>query len=187
MSTSGYRLQFGDETTGTTTAGGYAGCLPWDATADAVKAELETVVTIDEVLVTRAAVSRGFEYAVTFVGERVRGHVPLLQVVDVGTNGCADAESFSNSYTFASEVVSSAAYTQNSAVPMWKMQTTPGLPFDASAADVEGALESLSQCCSVEVSREPYRNGFASYFTFAANDAGGVTAEIGRASCRERV
>ena len=100
----GFRLQFGDETTATTLDGGDlgddVGCILWSSgtsgdddvnDAAALDAELETLDGIDDVVVTRHSVENptSYVYSVTFTGSKVRGNVPLLEVVDFGTNGCS--------------------------------------------------------------------------------------------------
>ena len=174
VSTSGFRLTFGDETTGTTTAGGAAGCLLWDGSAEALEAELEMLVTVDDVKVERekvvvASAGEGVKYTITFIGDLVRGNVPELVVTDLAVDGCSDAEDAADRYVFSADASWAATTYQTPFVPMWKMQTTAPIAHDAEAADVEAALETLGQCCDVDVEREVYRNGFAWYVTFGAS------------------
>ena len=102
---SGYRIRFKSETTQSTNAGGTAGCLQWDGDANELKIELETLIGIDAVEVTReilpylaGGVGAGVKYHVTFTGLNVRGNVPPLQFLDVGSNGCLDAHSLGGKF-----------------------------------------------------------------------------------------
>lgn len=176
VSASGYRLAFGDVVTGKMAAGG-DGCLLWDGSAEAVKAELESLPDIDLVAVTRHVMSiatgdmyNGVRYLVTFTGSLVRGNVPTLEVTDLGVDGCIDAEDSSPTYVFRNNVSSSVRTVQRAYVPVWRAQTTEMLAWDASAADVKYALEALGQICTVDVRRviETGSNGFAWYVTFTA-------------------
>ena len=177
VSASGFRLKFGDETTAATEAGGEPGCMVWDDDATAIEAELETLVGIDDVEVTRMEMKKeygddywGVRYLVTFVGDLVRGDVPELAVVSLGRDGCHDAEAEDASYVFGTNATGSVQTLQTSTVPVWRAQTTAPLPWDAEADDVKYALEALQQVCTVDVERvvETGSNGYAWYVTFTA-------------------
>lgn len=169
---SGYRLRFKFETTSTTTASGLGGCLKWDGDADDIKVELETMSGIDSVQVSKEVlpgltngVGAGVKYFITFTGLNVRGNVPPLQLVDVGTNGCLDAHDLGGNFgdVLAPIVVEQVEVPY---IPMYEVQTTVDIPHDASAADMKAAIESLSQACTVNVSRQLNRNGFSWDITF---------------------
>ena len=92
--TSGFMLQFGEEKTMTTISGGDRGCLKWDGSATEMKLELEPLPNIDVVNVDRETLSnvtgvhgKGVQYLITFVGGKVRGNVPLIQMVGIAANG----------------------------------------------------------------------------------------------------
>jgi len=169
---SGFRIRFKSETTQTTTEGGAKGCLRWDGDALQLKAELETLEGIDSVQVTRedlpaiaGGIGAGVKYFVTFTGDNVRGNVPPLKIIDIGTNGCLD--SYSIGGVFSEDIAPVAVeQVEISYVPMYKVQTTTDIPYDATAADMKAAIESLSMACSVDVSREINRHGFSWDVTF---------------------
>lgn len=99
-------------------------------------------------------------YTVTFHGPAVAGDVPQLTLIDVGANGC-------------SEVASIAALTESqgtlvdSFVPLYKVQTTADLAYDATAADVKAAIETLTGACTVDVARSVTGNGYEWLVTFS--------------------
>ena len=169
---SGFRVRFKSETTETTTEGGARGCLKWDGDALLLKAELETLEGIDSVAVTRenlpsiaGGMGAGVKYYVTFTGENVRGNVPPLEIVDIGTNGCLD--SYSIGGVFSEDVAPVAVeQVETSFVPLYELQTTTDIPYDATAFDMKAAIESLSIACSVDVTREINRHGFSWDVTF---------------------
>ncbi len=169
---SGFRIRFKSETSQTTTDGGASGCLKWDSDALHLKAELETLEGIDSVVVTKedlpavtGGVGAGVKYYVTFTGDNVRGNVPPLEVVDIGTNGCLDSKTIGG--VFSDDIAPIAVeQVEISYVPMYEVQTTFDIPYDASAADMKAAIESLSMACSVDVSREVNRHGYSWDVTF---------------------
>ncbi|KAL9181119.1 hypothetical protein ACHAXT_009924 [Thalassiosira profunda] len=174
---SGYRLRFKSEVTQSTVAGGAAGCLAWDGSASDLKAELEALEGIDAVEVTKddlpavpGGVGAGVQYHITFTGLNVRGNVPPLQIIDVGSNGCLDAHAEGGAFggDIASIAVEQAAIPY---VPFYEVQTTTDIPYDASSADMKAVLEALSQACTVDVSREINRHGFSWDVTFVECDA----------------
>ena len=169
---SGFRIRFKSETSQTATDGGAKGCLRWDSDALQLKAEMETLKGIDSVEVTREHLpaitggeGEGVKYYVTFTGDNVRGNVPPLEIVDIGTNGCLDSHSIGGVF---SEDIAPVAVEQVeiSYVPMYEVQTTTDIPYDASAADMKAAIESLSMACSVDVFREVNRHGYSWDVTF---------------------
>ena len=178
---SGFRLRFDDEITGTTTAGGAKGCLRWDGDALDMKAELETLAGVDAVEISRESIAHeagitgaGFKYTITFTGDNVRGNVKPLQVVDVGENGCTDAADEAGGRFSQDLEPIVIAQESISFVPLYKVQTTEEIPFDASAMDVQSAIENLSLACKVDVKRSINGNGYSWDVTFlAGNDAGG--------------
>ena len=169
---SGYRVRFKSETTQSTNAGGDGGCLQWDGSANDLKIELETLLGIDAVEVKRevlqpvaGGIGSGVEYQITFTGSNVRGNVPPLQILDVGSNGCLDAQLLGG--TFSDDIAPiSVQQIETPYVPFYKIQTTTDIPYDASSADMKAALEGLSQACTVDVSRKIDRNGYSWDVTF---------------------
>lgn len=169
---SGYRVRFKSETTQNTNAGGAGGCLQWDGSANDLKIELESLLGIDAVEVTRevlhpveGGVGSGVKYQVTFTGSNVRGNVPPLQILDIGSNGCLDAQLLGG--TFSNDIAPiSVKQIETPYVPFYKIQTTTDIQYDASSADMKAALEGLSQACTVDVSRKIDRNGYSWDVTF---------------------
>jgi hypothetical protein len=170
VSSSGYRLKFSTHTTGTTKAGGASGCLLWDGSAYAMRDELKTLTQIDDVWVTRSTAYQTVSYQITFVGDNVRGNVPSLQVIDIGTNGCNDAEDESASYVYSSYIVPKIAVSHRSVMPVYKALTTVDLPFNAQAEDVKDALNALSVVGDIHVERSVVDHGFSWIITFLAAD-----------------
>ena len=173
---SGFRLRFGSEITDTATAGGAKGCLQWDGDASDMKAELETLAGVDAVDVSRESIDyeadvtgAGFRYTITFVGDNVRGNVRPLQVIDVGENGCLDAAADEAGGKFSNDLEPIVIAQESiSFVPLYRVQTTEEIPFDASAMDVQSAIENLSLTCKVEVERSMDGNGYSWDVTFAS-------------------
>jgi len=169
---SGFRVRFQSEITQTTTDGGAEGCLKWDGDANDMKLELETLLGIDGVEVSRdelssipGGVGAGVNYKITFTGLNVRGNIPPLQVVDVGSNGCLDAHTLGG--TFGQDLAPiTVQQVEIPYVPFYEIQTTNAIPFDASSADMKASLEALSQACTVDVSREINRHGYSWDVTF---------------------
>lgn len=175
---SGFRLSFGSETTHTTTSGGARGCLRWNSDAAEMKDELETLAGIDLVDVEKDIVDfvqgvnrAGVKYRVTFKGAEIRGNVPSLRVSDVGENGCLDA---SDSGGYFSHDIESISVIQESMafLPVYKVQTTEEIPFDASASDVQSAIKSLSLVCMSDVSRVVEGHGYSWDVTFVGSKHG---------------
>ena len=162
---SSYRVRFRTET---------SDCILWDGSADLLKTELESLDGIDSVLVSREEIDAvpgglgaGVKYEITFVGLGVRGSVPSLQVVDIGTNGCLDADSSQDGIFGQILAPVTVEQVHSSRVPIYEVQTTRDIPWDATSADVKAALESLSQTCFVDVSRRiNHRHGYDWDVTF---------------------
>lgn len=171
---SSFRLQFDTEVTRNPGQGGADGCIPWDSSASVLKTQLESLSNIDRVSVSREFVEststhgEGVKFRVTFTGDKVRGNVPSLQIVDLGENGCSDASdkpdgSFSQSFG-----VVRISTTEISSIHLYQLQTTKNIPNDASDIDVKAALESLTHSCRVEVSKEAANNGNIWDITFSS-------------------
>ncbi len=170
---SGFRLKVGSETSRLPGSGGADGCMRWDGTPKEVKEHLESLLNVDKVEVSKAIIAanegihgEGVQFSVTFTGDRVRGNMPSIQIVDIGSNGCADAHksggTFSNDLGIVTVTNSKIAYT-----PFYEMQTTRPIPYDASALDMKAAIESLTQNCNVDVSKSIQSHGFAWDVTFS--------------------
>ncbi|CAM9473037.1 unnamed protein product, partial [Discosporangium mesarthrocarpum] len=166
----GFRLVYGDHTTAWTEAGGDPGCLAFGATEHEVAREIEALPEVDEVSVSRtnltnfSAEYQEYMYTVTFVGEAVAGDVPQLEVADVGANGCGTGNAT------IGDVEGSTL--QNAFIPLYKVQTTEDLAFNAAAADVKAAVESLTGACKVDVERSIRGNGFEWLVTFSEGHNG---------------
>lgn len=101
-----------------------------------------------------------YEYAVTFVGEAVAGDVPQLQVADVASNGCGEMANATTGHVVETTV-------QESFVPLYRVQNTEDISYNAESADVKAAIESLSGVCNVDVSRSIRGNGYQWFVTFS--------------------
>ena len=164
---SGYWICFKLETTQSTNADGADGCLQWDGDSNNVKIELETLIGIDAVGVTREilppltdGVGVGVKYHITFTGLNVRGNIPPLQILDVGLNGCLDAHSLSGN--FSKDIAPIAVeQIETPYVPFYKIQTTTNISYDASFANMKAALKALSQACTVDVSQKVNCHGYS--------------------------
>ena len=138
----GYRLRFRGYTTFSSLAGGDSGCLTTASSAADVRTELLKLLSIDDVLVTKAqANSTGTTFLVTFTGSLVRGDVPPIDVIDMGSNGCTPS---SPSNSVGAQTISGSTHgAVASYVPVYRLETTPALAYNAPAAHVKDALEAL--------------------------------------------
>lgn len=123
---------------------------------------------MDNVIVTRTTNSSigGYQvhqYTVTFIGNLVAGDVPQLRLIDVGENGCG-------AMTNATTGHKTSTTLADSFVPLYKIQNTEDLTYDAAAADVKAAIESLSGACTVDVTRSVRGNGYEWLVTFSDPD-----------------
>lgn len=101
-----------------------------------------------------------YRYTIYFVGTAVAGNVPQLQVIDVGDNGCRAM--------YNATAGQEAETLVDSFIPLYKVQNTPDLTYDATTADVKAAIEGLSGACTVDVSRSVRTNGYEWLVTFAS-------------------
>ena len=134
-----------------------------------VEAEIETFGAVDDVVVTRSANNsesdRNFnQYTVTFTGAAVAGDVPQLRVIDFGENGCGGRSNATVGHT-------SEKTLAESFVPLYKVQNTADLAYNATAADMKAAIESLSGACTVDVSRSIREYGYEWLVTFSDSKA----------------
>lgn len=162
---SSYRLKFGSEVT--------KECMPWDGSALVMKEQLESLLNVDHVFISKSLLSEdvgvhgeGVEYKVTFVGDNVRGNVPSIQFHDVGTNGCDDASTVAGGKFLGHLGLSSVQVERISFAPIYMMQTTNDIPFDATELEMKEALESLSKVCTVDVTKLSAQNGATWDVTF---------------------
>ncbi|CAM9165015.1 unnamed protein product, partial [Choristocarpus tenellus] len=169
----GFRLSFGDYTSASTRAGGEPGCLAFGASAAQIAQEIEAFSTVDEVTVSMSSNSSGSfanyqenVYSVTFVGTAVAGNVPQIEVIDIGVNGCEAGNAT------AGEVAGETL--QESFIPLYKVQMTEDLDYNARAADVKSAIESLTGACKVDVDRNVRGNGFEWRVTFSNGHNGEI-------------
>ncbi|CAN0530100.1 unnamed protein product, partial [Scytosiphon promiscuus] len=122
-----------------------------------VEAEIEAFGGVDNVVVERTTNTSAddvdvYQYTIYFVGTAVAGDVPQVQVIDLGDNGCR---------ALYNATAGQAAETLvDSFLPLYKVQNTPDLTYDATAADVKAAIEGLSGACMVDVSRSVRKNGY---------------------------
>ena len=100
--------------------------------------------------------------------------MPLLQILDVGSNGCLDAQLLGG--TFSDDIAPiSVDQIQTPNVPLYKIQTTTDIPYNASSEDMKAALEGLSQACMVDVSRRIDRNGYLWDVTFVEIEGSSIS------------
>lgn len=105
-------------------------------------------------------------YTVTFLGPAVAGDVPQLRIVDVGENGCGTITNTTAGLEVEETLV-------NSFVPLYKVQNTADLAYDATAADVKAAIETLTGACTADVARTVMGNGYEWLVTFSGNSVDG--------------
>lgn len=127
---------------------------------------MEAFGGVDNVIVERTANTSVddfvmYRYTIYFVGTAVAGDVPQLQVVDLGDNGCRVVYNATGGQEAETMV--------DSFVPLYKVQNTPDLTYDATSADVKAAIEGLSGACTVDVTRSVRKNGYEWLVTFAAS------------------
>ena len=127
--------------------------------------ELLTLLSVDDLQVSRSVSnSTGVTYLVTFTGALVRGDVPNIEMIDLGTNGCNTG---APAGVFGAVTISGSTHgAQTSFVPVYRQQTTAPLPVTAPAAWVKDALESLSLVARVDVDRQVAGNGYQWLVTF---------------------
>ena len=169
-----FRIQFDSYVTRNPGEGGADGCIPWDSPASVLKSQLESLPNIDSVFITKELVEsslthgEGVKFIVTFIGDKVRGNISSLQIVDLGENGCADASNESQGSISQSFGVVRISTSEVSSIQLYQMQTTKNIPYDASDMDVEAAIESLTLSCGVEVNKETANNGNIWDITFSS-------------------
>ena len=99
--------------------------------------------------------STGTTFLVTFTGALVRGDVPNIDILDLGSNGC---QAGAPAGAFGAATISGSTHgAQTSYVPVYRQQTTAPLPVTAPAAWVKDALEALSLVARVDVDRQVTR------------------------------
>ena len=152
-------------------------CIDYNADYDAVESALEDLQLIDDVIVTRSGSATsgsdfGYEYSITFVGNEVTG-----DLIEVGTfqcnggltsataDGSVSARTVNDDEAFgtdseiqflqvsASSVIHQGQYTL-SLEHAGGVETTSCIEWDASADDLEDALEALTNVDSVTIVRE---------------------------------
>lgn len=120
---------------------------------------------VDDVIVTKStntSVDNFYlhQYTITFSGPAVAGNVPQVRVIDLGENGC-----WGNvNGIFGQDVERTLV---ESFVPLYKVQNTADLAYNATAEDVKAAIESLGGACTVDVSRSVRGNGYEWLITFS--------------------
>jgi hypothetical protein len=152
----GYRLQFRSANTFVTLQGGDYGCLSTSSTASDIQIELMNLNTIDEIVVTRNQTVSTISFLITFTGDLLRGHVPEIVILDIGSNGC-------NSGSLTSPSVETI---RRSVLPVYRLETTLPLAYDCEANELKDALQSLNKVARVDVTRSIEYNGFSWLITF---------------------
>lgn len=130
-----------------------------------MEAEIEAFGAVDDVTVARSFNTSideydVYKYTVSFVGTAVAGNVPQINVVDLGSNGCGEL-------TNGATGVMAQTTVQNSFIPIYKVQNTEDIAYNAESADVKAAIESLTGTCKVDVSRSVRGNGYEWLVTFS--------------------
>lgn len=157
-------------------------CIPFDATADEFEAALEATSLIDDVDVTRsgnggAAYDFGYSWTVSFVGNNVAGNVILLDhgfqtctAFDVPTGdylvnvtSLNDGEALGTDTEIQTVQVQATSKISQGQYKLKLehanvVKETSCLDWDATAEDVEKALEALSNVDSVRVDRSGAAN-----------------------------
>eukprot|EP00937_MAST-01D_sp_MAST-1D-sp2_P000055 g55.t1 len=165
----GLRIRFGSEVTGTTTAGGGAGCLLWSSTHTQLEQELETLSNIDDVKVSRTAPTpspasgdRMYHFAVTVTGSKSRGHMNRIPVFDLGSGTqlvLATARSPILDIQSISTAVTPGHYLSGTFSVSYLGQKTRQLPYDVSSSEMEIALDALCTVENVTVTRNTVERG----------------------------
>jgi hypothetical protein len=171
-------LGFGEESTR---------CISYNVTTEEMKEALEELDAVEEVEVSKSTLLsdgtttfNGFEYKITFIGNRNTGNQPpimaivqpdnvdvQLDVQEDNSCGCANFESSTNDATDAVNI--EVQTVEFAFAPVYKMQTTADIPFDASSEDMKAALEELSLVCTVDVSRSTNRHGYEWIVEFSSH------------------
>eukprot|EP01035_Chromulina_nebulosa_P065156 gene65156-89139_t len=134
----GFRLRFKSSVTFVTQTGGTYGCLTLASSGQDIATELINLASIDVVTVSKSVPNNNtVVYTITFVGDLVRGNVPLIEVLDLGSNGC-------KSTPIVSSLSSNVQTIRKSVVPIYRLETTNALPFDSTVVQVKDALQSLN-------------------------------------------
>ncbi len=113
--------------------------------------DVSLTTTLDTATITT------YTYSVTFVGNNVPGAANIVEPIDIGLNGCQGSPFGISSSTNA---------ISPSTVPLYKVQTSPNIAWDASSEDVRAAVKSLSGVCDVSVERSVRGGGFEWLITF---------------------
>ena len=102
-------------------------------------------------------------WSVTFTGSLVRGDVGQLEIIDKGINGCNAGGDFANT-------VESRVDVRDARLPVYRLETTPMLPYNVGAQEMKDALEGLNRVARVDVSKSVENNGFSWMVTFRGFD-----------------
>ena len=129
----------------------HTGSIPFDASADALRAALEQLSTVDRVNVERELLVNGFRWTISFL--RNAGNLPNL-----------------NAYPIRQEIQivevqgGSPTPIDGSFMLSFHGERTGSLPFDATTSQVEAALEALGSVGRVDVRRDgPLTGGHGRY------------------------
>ena len=174
---SGFRIKYLSHVTSRTTSGGAPGCIGWDDSPLDIENELLLLTGMDGVKVSSEIIpivegtsGAGIIYHITFTGKKNRGDLQLLEVVDVGNNGCLDSADAGGNFGDFVEIT--VEKSKASFIPIYKMHTTKPIPYNAVSNDIEAALQSLPLTCGVKVTRTIYQNGFIWDMSFLQEQCG---------------
>jgi hypothetical protein len=132
----------------------------------AMAAAIEQLPGIDSVAVgVDTSTINTYTYSITFTGALVTGQQLTVQAVDVDINDCATAAGDNTMVSFSNSVV------QSSSIPIYLVERTVDISYDASEADVKAALEALSGTCAVDVTRTDSSFGYEWLVTFVEGAA----------------
>jgi hypothetical protein len=120
------------------------------------------LLNIYEVFVSKTVASTTVTFTVTFTGSMVRGNVPLLEILDLGANGC----NVNLLNVVTNSIPPSTISTRHSVMPVYRLETTPPLSYAASANEIKDALEGLNLVARVDVVRTEVFNSFSWMVTF---------------------
>ncbi len=123
--------------------------------------EVSLTTTLDSATVTT------YTYSITYVGNNVPGATDTVEPIDIGLNGCPGSP-------FG--ISSSSNVISPSTVPLYRVQTSPNIAWDASSDDVRAAVTSLSGVCDVSVERSVRGGGFEWLITFDGSHREMLTA-----------
>lgn len=158
--------------------GVYSGAISSSASASVVQEALEDVFGAGNVVVSRTGSSGDYTYTVEFVGDQGSKNIGSLFISDTaGTSTIVSDTDQEGSATSTDEIQDINIFgspTSGSFTLTFQGQTTAAIDFDATAAELEAALEALSNIDNVSVEQD----GNNYRVTFGGSLAGTDVAQI---------